>query len=273
MSALPKLEFDYLKMYFGEPYTIDEKDCEGSITIYEPTLGNIIELGENAFYSTLSIFTSNTTQYRAVLWDTGIDWNDISDYDLFLMLYKGINPDASKLLFGDLDWSKFELTQKQTDELVKIVLYDQTTGIEVDENVYNHIHQYLQHMFTTFPENEFTKDKMLKEWWIRKDKIQAEKDKNNHTSNSIQPIISACVNHPGFKYKLKELKEVGICEFYDSVKRLQIYENATACLKGMFSGFVDGSKISPSEYNFMKSIEPVSEWEQANKKQGEIKKK
>lgn len=272
MSALPKLEFDYLKMYFGEPYTIDEKDTQGAITIFEPTLGDIIELGENKFYATLNIFTSNTTQYRAILWDAGIDWNEITDFDLFLMLYRSIDIDASRLLFGDIDWSKYQLTQKEVDEEIKICLYDPEANIEIDENVYNHIHQYLQHMFTTFPENEFTKDKMLKEWWIRKDKIQMEKDKNKHSSNSIQPIISACVNHPGFKYKLKELKEVGICEFYDSVKRLQIYENATACLKGMFSGFVDGSKIKPEEYNFMKSIEPVSEWEQASKKSGELKK-
>ena len=47
---------------------------------------------------------------------------------------------------------------------------------------------------------------------------------------------------------------MNIFEFYDSVKRLQVYENATACLKGLFSGFVDGSKISADQYNFMKEI-------------------
>jgi hypothetical protein len=72
--------------------------------------------------------------------------------------------------------------------------------------------------------------------------------------NSIQPLISACVNHPGFKYKLREMKELGIYEFFDSVKRLQIYENSTAIMKGMYSGFVDGSHIKPEDYNFMKEI-------------------
>ena len=70
----------------------------------------------------------------------------------------------------------------------------------------------------------------------------------------MKSIISAMVNHPGFKYKLKELKEVGVAEFYDSARRLPVYEQSTALLKGMFSGFVDGSKIKPEEYNFMRDI-------------------
>lgn len=255
MSALPKLEFDYLKMYFGEPYAIDEKDTEGSVTVYEPTLGDIISLGEKRFYATLNVFTSNTTQYRVILWDAGIDWNEITDYDLFLMLYKSIDMESSRLLFGDLNWNDFQITQKQVGEEIKICLFNPETNIEVDENVYNHIHQYLQHMFTTFPENEFTDDKVLKDWWIQKDKRKIAREANNPSpSSTIQPIVSACVNHPGFKYKLKELKEVGVCEFYDSVKRLQIYENSIATLRGMMSGFVDGSKIKADDYNFMKEI-------------------
>lgn len=70
----------------------------------------------------------------------------------------------------------------------------------------------------------------------------------------MKTIVSSLVNHPGFKYKLKELKEVGVAEFYDSVKRLQIYEQSTALMKGMYSGFIDGSKIKPEDYNFMREI-------------------
>ena len=40
----------------------------------------------------------------------------------------------------------------------------------------------------------------------------------------------------------------------DSVKRIQKYEQSTAVLKGMYSGFVDGSKINPEQYNFMGDV-------------------
>jgi len=45
----------------------------------------------------------------------GIDWNIWSDFMLFVMLYKNIDPEVSKLMFGDLDFSKFEPLMKKTD--------------------------------------------------------------------------------------------------------------------------------------------------------------
>lgn len=67
-------------------------------------------------------------------------------------------------------------------------------------------------------------------------------------------MVSALVNHPGFKHKLSELKEVGIAEFYDSVKRLQIYEQSTALLKGLYGGMISSKDVEPDAYNWMKDV-------------------
>lgn len=257
-SRNPVIEFDKLQMYFGEPYVIDLPNISGSITVYSPTIGDIVRLGEKTFYSTLSIFTTNTTTYRLMLWDNGLDWNTISDFQLFMMLYRGIDPEASKLMFGDLDWSKFQMYTKQLSqqEEEELILYDSENDIEITEEVYWHISQYLRAVFNIIPEEKITTNKTLKEWYISKDRreLEIEERKEENTQTSIQSLISACVNHPGFKYNLQQLKEVGVAQFYDSVKRLQVYENTTACLKGMFSGFVDGSKIKENEYNFMRDL-------------------
>lgn len=251
-SRNPEIEFDKLQMYLGEPYIIDLEDVAGSITLVQPTIGKVAALGEKKFYETLNVFVTNTTSYRLLLWENGIDWNEISDFDLFCMLYKQINKDVSDLLFENVDFSKFEIVGKGENK--EIVLYNSESGIEINQDVYNHISQYLRNIFNIFPEEKITNDSMMKEMFINKDKRKVENDKyrEDKGSSSIQSLISACVNHPGFKYKLAEIKDVGICEFYDSVKRLQIYENSTALMKGMYSGFVDGSKINSNDYNFMR---------------------
>lgn len=252
------IEFDELQMYFGEPYIVNCEGTQGSITVYEPTIGDIIKLGQDRFFTMLNIFVTNPTANRLPLWTAGIDWNTISDFQLFCTFYKSIDFEASKLLFGDLDWTEFELYSKQypDSEEQEVVLVNMEKNIEVNEDVYEHIHQYLQKMFNMKPEVELTDDQILKEWWIRKDTIalQQKQKKNEKELYSLKSMISACVNHPGFKYKKNELREVGVCEFYDSVQRLQIYEQATACMKGLYSGFVDSSKIKPEAYNFMKNI-------------------
>lgn len=264
MPRNPKIEFDELQMYFGYPYVIDTEDSQGTVTVYSPTIGDIMAIGESKFYQTLNIFICNTTQYRALLWDIGIDWNQFTDFQLFVMLYKQADPDVTKLLFGDLDFSKFEPLMKhknEEDEEGELILWNNDVGVEINANVHNHFSQYLRAVFGITPEEKFTDNQTLKEWYITKDKRATENAKKmeqkkgkTKTTSGMKAVISSLINHPGFKYKLQELKQVGVAEFYDSVKRLQVYEQSIALMRGMYSGFVDGSKIKPEDYNFMREI-------------------
>lgn len=256
----PKLEFDKLQMYFGDPYEIDTENTLGKVIIYSPTIGDIIKIGESKFFSSLNVFVSNTTSYRLMLWDNGIDWCEMSDYELFISLFKTIDPAVATLLFKDLDIQKFELMKKKVEDKEVITLVNKEQNVEIDEEVYQHIHQYLQNVFGIFPEEKITEaGSVLKKWYIEKDRRELKNQEyldrqGKKRSSSMQATISACINHPGFKHKLSELREVGVCEFYDSVKRLQVYENTTALLRGSMSGFVDTKKIPQESMNFMREI-------------------
>ena len=255
-TRYPQIDFDMLQIYCGVPHTVDVPTANGTIDIILPTVGDIVRVGQKRFYETLNIFITNTTSYRLLLWKQGIDWKTLSDFELFCMLYQGIDDEIAGMLFKDIKFSDFTLYSKKIGEDETVVLYNQETDVEINEEVYQNIAQYLRIAFNTHPEEKITKDEGLKRGYIRKDESalkQAELSKDNNDS-SLQPLISACVNHPGFKYNLKEVMDISICEFYDSVKRLQVYENSTALMKGMYSGMIDGSKINPDSYNFMKSI-------------------
>jgi len=87
--------------------------------------------------------------------------------------------------------------------------------------------------------------------------IAKERKGEDIPTSSLLPLISSCINHPGFKYNLNELREVNFVQFMDSVQRLQIYESTSALLKGAYSGFCDTSKIDKDEFNFMRDIVPA----------------
>ena len=255
----PKLKFNTLRAYFGKPFTIDLEDRAGSVTVYSPTMEDAyINADENNFMATVNIFTTNTTALRVFLDDLGMDWNEVTDFQLFMLLYKQADPEIVKLLFGDLDLQGFELYQKRgkDDEDTHIVLYNKKQEIEIDEDVYQYIHQYLQSMLGIKPEEELTKDRTLKKWWLDADRRKAKlaEKKKKEDSSTIQPYISACVNHPGFKYKLSEVENMTVAEFWDSVARLQIYESTTALMKGMYSGMISGKDIAQENLNFMREI-------------------
>lgn len=254
MTDLEKFEFDPLQLYFGEPFII-HSDIANDIVINQPTIGDIIKC-EKKLYSAVTTLIANSTMYRVQLWDMKLDWNKVSDFTLFCMLVGSLDVDSTKLLFGDLDFGKFELLPmpiEDSDE-VKYILYNEEQNYIIDEETHLLMSNYIKHMFNMFPKTEKAKGKSTKEWIIQEDKENMEKHKNDGYSSPLLPLISSCLNHPGFKYKKNELKEVGIVEFMDSVQRIQVYESSTALLKGIYGGFVDSSKINKEEFNFMRDL-------------------
>lgn len=263
-------EFDRLKMYFGEPYEISNR-----LVVVQPKFGDILEVGEQRFYETLSIFISNSTGYRLPLWNLGIDWNKTVDYELFCMLYGGIDPEISAMLFDEvemidedgetvyqpIDFSAFEayevtLPQEDPDAepVKKITLYNRNQDIEIDENTYLKLSQYLRTVFNIFPKTERAKGQATKEAIIWEEEENAKRRKDDVYHSTLLPIVSSLLNHPGFKYKLDEMRNLTMAQIMDSVQRLQVYENSTALLRGSMSGFVDTSKIPKDNFNFMRDL-------------------
>lgn len=252
-------------MYFGEPFEVGN-----GMTVLMPTVGDILKLDNSdlTFYQTLYIWVANPTTYRLMLWDNGIDWNKISDYELFLMLYKTENPDVSKMMFGDVNFQQFGLFHKTVQEknedgemvdVQKVTLYSPEQDIEISEQDYTLISQYLKAAFNIYPKVEKAKGRITKESIIEEERMNLmvkESNGDNTPTSSLLPLISSCINHPGFKYNLSELREVNFVQFMDSVQRLQIYESTSALLKGAYSGFCDTSKINKDEFNFMRDINP-----------------
>lgn len=253
MTDSTKFEFDRLKMYFGEPYKIAYDG--GEIEILQPTIGSILYFGERNFYSMLNVFIANTTSYRLQLWNMGVDWNKISDYELFCMLIKSLDVDSTRILFGDIDFRLFDMYSKKIEDTEIVTLYNKEQQVEIDENTYKHIAEYLRLMFNIYPKVEKAKNKATKEAMIWEDEMNLANSKSESYKSTLLPLVSSCVNHPGFKYKLEDLKDIGIVQFMDSVQRLQIYESTVALNSGMYSGMCDLSKVDKKLFNFMRDID------------------
>jgi hypothetical protein len=270
MQTQNLLDFDELKLYFGDDYWPNSKIC-----IKQPTVGDILEYGDSKFYSMVTTLCANPTSFRLQLWDMGIDWCEISDFDLFKILIKNYTPNETYLLFGDLNLSWFEEfhnNEADCDVLVYIPRDENGTPIQQDLNSlddltyiyeidYIKIVEYLRYMFNIHPKVERAKGKATKRAIIDEERMnlmaaQTKKKDNDVQKSFLLPMISSLINHPGFKYKKNELREVGIVEFMDSVKRLQTYESATALMKGIYSGMVDTSKIKnlDQQINWMKDL-------------------
>lgn len=248
MTDSKLLNIDELQMYFGEPFHINDK-----IIIYIPTIGDIVEFGERKYYGMIHTLTCIPSDMKSQLFDMGIDYETLSDFELFVMLSRNLTPETTRLVLGDLDLSKFEFyTNQENNELV---LYNPNSDIVIDKLIYMKIVEYIRKVHNIKPKIEKAANKTTKKILIQLDRDRIKKAQTEEYKSYLKSLISAMMRYPGFKYKSNELKQCGLYEFMDTVQGAQIYISSTALLKGSYSGMIDTSKINKKEFNWMRSLD------------------
>lgn len=244
---------DELKIYRGEDFVISKH-----IHIHQVSLGEICDYGEQEYYSMVYQFCATPQNFKWQLWDAGIDYTEITPWELFYsLLYKLYPQNNTSIIFGDLDFTKFELKQRVDDGSVflyqKIKAKNNTTNnvfskilntfnndyedVIIDEFTYNMIVDYLRDVHNIvkdekIPANESTKMILIED---AKDEYEANKNKENHSI--LKNLISSMVNSEGFKYDHSQVWDMKINAFMDSVKRISKIKNANLLLQSGYSGF------------------------------------
>lgn len=216
--------------------------CRNGLTVRHPRIGEIEEIGEERYDSVLSLFCSDAYHFMVELDDLGIDYQQVKEYELFLMMF---NPNDSK---EDLDWLfmgdfNFGLCFESED---KAYLYDPINDIFLDESDFFEIREFLQRINfmgnekKDNPGNEETK-KMLIEEKRRKKKRQKNKPKKDDSqlANNISFLVWNNTN--GLKYE--DVFELFIFRFFEGVKRLLKTDNYKNKMLGYYTGNIDASKI------------------------------
>lgn len=131
------LELDTLGLYFGDPYVINE-----NVSVLQPTIGDIAAYGEKNYFSLIHTITAIPSDLKSQLWDMGIDWETLEDFQLFMMLAPTLNVESTRIILGDVDLSK--LRPYKNNQNGQIVLADKDTGLIIDMLIYERIVNYLR---------------------------------------------------------------------------------------------------------------------------------
>ncbi len=236
-------ENDALKIYRGDDYIINEK-----IKIHQPTLGEITLWGEQKYFSFIHSFTSTPTDLKYQLSLMNIDWNTISDYELFMTIYKTFDKSRSEIVFGDIDFQKFKPMIRNNEELV---LYDKDSGIIIDRSIYEIAISYLRKTHNLKKNVEKAMNETTKTVLLEEAKEQFEMAQKETSHSYLLPLISTMINMEGFKCNWTTVWDMKINAFMDAVEQILHIKNVDLLLNSGYSGFgVDLKKINKKELNY-----------------------
>lgn len=238
-------KIDELQMYFGDDYELTPE-----ITIHQPSIGEIIKFGEENYFSAVSALTVIPSEMKSKLWDMGIDYSKITDFDLFVLMTNSLTPKSTSILLGDLDLSSLSLAINPQNQ--QQVLINKEGKIIIDRVIHHNMASYINAMNGLKHKIELPSTNKVKEILIMLDREESAKRSKVYHSQ-LRPMISAMMRYPAFKYKKNELRECGIYEFMDSFRGAQIYISSTTLLQGSYSGMIDTSKIDNKLFDWTRS--------------------
>ena len=243
---------DELKIYRGEDFVVSEH-----IIIHQPTLNEICDYGECGYYSMIYQLTSTPQSMKSQLWDMGIDYTEITPYQLFYnLLYKIYPQKQTSIIFGDLDLTKFQVMQREDDKSIVLCQYIDNDLVIIDEFTYNVIVDYLRAVHNIekderMPANESTKMILIED---DRDAIEINQRKEYHSQ--LKNLISSMINCEGFKYNHSQVWDMKINAFMDSVKRITKIKNANLLLQSGYSGFgINLKDVDKKQLNWLGELD------------------
>lgn len=238
------------KMLFGLPIKIND-----NITIHTPTLEEIFDYGESEYFNLVYNLTATSYQLMLHFHENGIDYTQVSDYEVFCLLGSNLPKEETYILFGDLDFSKLQMIKNTENNKISFVNDNGETII--DEALYYQIVAHLRVMNNRKREFKIPGNEMTRQIYIREAKLEREKAKRRpqkeHESALIN-IISGLCNHPGFKYNYSTVKDISIYALFDALKRIQAIDSYNHIMRCMASGFMDTTKVNKKHLDWLRDL-------------------
>ncbi len=210
------------------------------LSIRIPTVGEILDDEQN-YYNIISSLTASPYQYMVQLNDVfHIDYTTITDYDLFKMLFSAYLQSDLSIVFGDLNISDFKIkTDNQKD-----ILMSPSSGIEINEKVYNDLANIIRKINLLEKVNYKPGNESAKKYLLEKERRRQKRNAKKPYEPYLEKIVIALVNTSEFPYDYDSCMDLSIYRFNQSFKQIQHKIAFDKTMIGVSAGTVDTSKLS-----------------------------
>ena len=231
-----------LNLLYKKQYAIND-----SIHIVIPTVGQIID-NEDDYYGLVSALTAMPIDLLVQLEDAGIDFTSIDEYELFLLLFSGIQSQDTSLVFGDLDLSKFNIAINEQNGTV--VLVDREHDIVIDRAIHGQIAATLRRIHHLERNNRRPANKEAKEYLIERAREKLKRNRRN-TDSQLENLIVAMVNTEQWKYDFEGTRELSIYQFNESVRQVIKKVDYDKRMIGVYAGTVNVKELKQDDLNWL----------------------
>ena len=222
---------------------VNEYKVNDKISVHVPTVDEIFDFGDQKYYSTVQTLVATPFDWMVELDDIGIDYESITDYQLFVLMMESIaiNEDDTTIFFGNLNLKNFqEAVNPKNGEKV---LWDKNNDIVIDQMIALEICNAIRKIhFWEAPVGRAGNAEAKRYLIERKRKTKQRLAKKPYKS-FLESMIISLVNTEEFPYNYETVMGLSVYKLNASWRQIQKKKHWDQTMNGVYFGTVDKDKI------------------------------
>ena len=235
--------FDDSYLIRGKSFAVNEH-----VIVNNPSLEEIFEFGEEKYYALVSALVAKPSDYKVLLYDKGIDFETVNEFDFFCTAVNSISRTESAILFGELDFSAMRIYVD--NRLRERVIGD--GEVFIDPLSYAVITDFIRRINgIPVQKPETYLNEHVKQYRLGVERDNMKRKKSEPFKSMLLPLVSSYVNCPESRYGYETVMKLTISQLHDGTQRVMKRVHYDNVMRGLYAGTIAQDKLNLDEINWL----------------------
>ena len=233
---------------------VNEYKINDKISVHVPRVEEIFDFGDQKYYSIVQSLVSTPFDLMVELDDIGVDYETISDYQLFILMFESIavNEADTSVFFGNLNLKLFqEAVNPKNGEKV---LWDNKNDIVIDQMIALEICNAIRKIHFWEPPLGHAGNAEAKKYLIERNRIKKKRLARKPYKSFLENIIVSLVNTEEFKYDYESVMDLSVYKLNASWRQISKKKHWEQVMSGAYFGTVDLNKIDLEKISWLSPV-------------------
>ncbi len=231
-----------LNLLYKKEYAINDY-----VKVQIPSVVEILD-NEDEYYGMVSMLTSMPIDMIVQLSDIGVDFTQINEWDLFLLLFNSLKEHDTSLIFGELDLKQFQMAVNSQNN--NVIITNRQTGATIDRAIHSQIASVLRKIHHIEKDIRRPANDAAKDYLIQRARQKMSRHKRLSDSH-LEQLIIALVNTEQFHYGFEETRRLSIYQFNESVRQIIKKIDYDNKMHGIYAGTISAKDLSQDDLNWL----------------------
>lgn len=229
----------------------NEYKINDHISVHVPSVEEIFDFGDQKYYGIVQSLIATPFDLMVELDDIGIDYETITDFQLFMLMLESIavNENDTTILFGDLNLKS--LREAENSQNGERVLLDRENGIIIDQMVALEMCNAIRKIHFWEAPLGRAGNTEAKQYLIQRNRLKKKRLAKKPYKSFLESIIVSLVNTEEFKYDYESVMGLSVYKLNASWRQIQKKKHWEQTMNGAYFGTVDLSKIDLEKISWL----------------------